>query len=71
MAQPRKSFRPLVRKDGQTNPAASRPTAWRSIAMCDAVFTLGTAAFLLDDTALRAARGARDPAPGSSIPRRA
>jgi hypothetical protein len=49
---------PFIRKDGQINPA--RFTANRNAlnAMCDAVFTLGTAAFLLDDAryAQRAAR---------------
>jgi hypothetical protein len=49
---------PFIRRDGQVNPA--RFTANRSalVSMCDAVFTLGTAAFLLDDSryAQRAAR---------------
>jgi hypothetical protein len=40
---------PFLRKDGQVNPA--RFTANRNAlgSMCDAVFTLGTAAFFLDD----------------------
>lgn len=50
--------RPYMRREGQPNP--DRFTANRTAlnAMCDAVFTLGTAAFLLDDMryAQRAAR---------------
>jgi hypothetical protein len=49
---------PYIRRDGETNP--DRFTANRAAlnSMCDAVFSLGTAAFFLDDTryAQRAAR---------------
>jgi hypothetical protein len=49
---------PYIRKDGQVNPARFLANKNALNAMCDAVFTLGTAAFLLDDTryAQRAAR---------------
>ncbi len=47
-----------IRKDGQPNPARFLANKTALNAMCDAVFTLGTAAFLLDDAryAQRAAR---------------
>jgi hypothetical protein len=49
---------PYIRKDGQVNPARFIANRNELVAMCDAVFTLGTAAFLLDDNryAQRAAR---------------
>jgi len=40
---------PYVRKDGQINPARFLANKAALNAMCDAVFTLGTAAYLLDD----------------------
>ncbi len=48
----------IIRKDGQTNPNRFNANKAALNAMCDAVFTLGTAAFLLDDPryAQRAAR---------------
>jgi len=48
-----------VRRDGQTNPDRFLANKNALNAMCDAVFTLGTAAFLLDDTRY-AQRAARD-----------
>jgi len=49
---------PYVARDGQLNPNRFQANKLALNAMCDAVFTLGTAAFLLDDTryAQRAAR---------------
>ncbi|SPF47855.1 conserved hypothetical protein [Candidatus Sulfopaludibacter sp. SbA4] len=49
---------PSVMRDGQINPNRFQANKLALNAMCDAVFTLGTAAFLLDDTryAQRAAR---------------
>ena len=49
---------PYIHRDGQVNPARFTANRNAMVAMCDAVFTLGTAAFLLDDTryAQRAAR---------------
>jgi hypothetical protein len=48
----------FIRRDGQLNPARFTANRNALVAMCDAVFTLGTAAFLLDDAryAQRAAR---------------
>jgi len=40
---------PYIRKDGQTNPARFLANKNALDAMCDAVFTLGTASFLLDE----------------------
>ncbi len=40
---------PYIRKDGQTNPARFTANRTALNAMCDAVFSLGAAAFLLDD----------------------
>jgi len=40
---------PYIRKDGQTNPARFLANKSALNSMCDAVFTLGTAAFLLDE----------------------
>jgi hypothetical protein len=48
-----------VRKDGQVNPDRFMANKNALNAMCDAVFTLGTAAFFLDDTRY-AQRAARD-----------
>ncbi len=48
-----------VRRDGQTNPDRFLANKNALNAMCDAVFTLGTAAFLLDDPRY-AQRAARD-----------
>jgi hypothetical protein len=42
---------PYIRKDGQSNPARYRANRLALAAMSDAVFTLGTAAFLLDNPA--------------------
>ena len=50
---------PFIRKDGQTNPNRFNSNKSSLNAMCDAVFTLGTAAFLLDDPRY-AQRAARD-----------
>jgi hypothetical protein len=52
---------PFVRKDGQTNPTRFMANKNAINAMADALYTLGTAAFLLDDPkyAQRAARVAR------------
>jgi hypothetical protein len=49
---------PYIRHEGQANPIRFMGNRSALDAMCDAVFTLGTAAFLLDDAryALRAAR---------------
>src|SRR5260370_11733102 len=49
---------PYVQKDGQLNPNRFQANKAALNAMCDAVFTLGASAFLLDDTryAQRAAR---------------
>src|ERR1035441_8148923 len=49
---------PYVRRDGQTNPNRFVANKNALVAMSDAVFTLGTAAYLLDDPhyAQRAAR---------------
>jgi len=49
---------PYIRKDGQPNPSRFLANKTALNAMCEAVFTLGTAAFMLDDTryAQRAAR---------------
>jgi hypothetical protein len=49
---------PFIRRDGQVNPARFNANRNSLVSMCDTVFTLGTAAFLLDDTryAQRAAR---------------
>ena len=49
---------PYVRRDGQTNPNRFVANKNALVAMADAVFTLGTAAYLLDDphAAQRAAR---------------
>jgi hypothetical protein len=49
---------PYVRRDGQTNPNRFVANKNALVAMSDAVFTLGTAAYLLDDShyAQRAAR---------------
>jgi len=41
---------PYVRKDGQTNPDRFAANKVALNSMCDAVFTLGAAAFLLDDS---------------------
>jgi hypothetical protein len=41
---------PYIRKDGQTNPERFLANKTALNSMCDAVFTLGAAAFLLDDT---------------------
>jgi len=41
---------PYVRKDGQANPDRFLANKTALNSMCDAVFTLGAAAFLLDDT---------------------
>jgi len=41
---------PYIRKDGQLNPDRFLANKAALNSMCDAVFTLGTAAFLLDDT---------------------
>jgi hypothetical protein len=41
---------PYIRKDGQTNPDRFLANKTALNSMCDAVFTLGAAAFLLDDT---------------------
>lgn len=48
----------FIRRDGQLNPARFTANRNALVAMCDAVFTLGAAAFLLDDAryAQRAAR---------------
>jgi hypothetical protein len=48
-----------VRRDGQTNPDRFLANKAALTAMCDAVFALGAAAFLLDDTRY-AQRAARD-----------
>ncbi len=40
---------PYVRRDGVTNPARFQANKTALNAMCDAVFSLGTAAYLLDD----------------------
>src|SRR5262249_35460276 len=55
---PEKPEGPYIRKDGQANPDRFLANKGALNAMCDAVFTLGAAAFLLDDTryAQRAAR---------------
>ncbi len=50
---------PYIRKDGQTNPDRFLANKTALNSMCDAVFTLGTAAFLLDDPRY-AQRAARD-----------
>jgi len=42
---------PYIRKDGQTNPARFTANRTALIAMCDAVLSLGAAAFLLDNAA--------------------
>jgi hypothetical protein len=42
---------PYLRKDGQANPARFRANRLALMAMSDAVFTLGSAAFLLDNPA--------------------
>lgn len=49
---------PFVRRDGQVNPARFTANRNALAAMCETVFTLGTAAYLLDDSryAQRAAR---------------
>src|SRR5581483_8403361 len=49
----------FVRKDGQANPDRFLANKTALNAMCDAVFTLGTAAYLLDDPRY-AQRAARD-----------
>ncbi len=56
---PTKPGGPYVRRDGQFNPARFTANKEALNAMCDAVFTLGTAAFLLDDTRY-GKRAARD-----------
>lgn len=55
---PAKPGGPFLRKDGQVNPARFNANRNALTSMCDAVFTLGTAAFLLDESryAQRAAR---------------
>jgi len=55
---PAKPGGPFIHKDGQVNPARFNANRNALTSMCDAVFTLGTAAFLLDDSryAQRAAR---------------
>jgi Alginate lyase len=50
---------PFIRKDGQTNPNRFTSNKSSLNATCDAVFTLGTAAYLLDDPRY-AQRAARD-----------
>ena len=62
---------PYVRRDGQMNPNRFMANKNALNSMCDAVFSLGTAAFLLDNPqyAQRAARVIIRP--GSSTRRRA
>jgi hypothetical protein len=50
---------PYIRKDGQTNPARFQANKTALNAMADAVFTLGTAAYFLDEPRY-ARRAARD-----------
>jgi hypothetical protein len=52
---------PYIRKDGQTNPDRFMSNKIALNAMCDTVFTLGAAAFLLDDPRYPQARQPRDP----------
>jgi hypothetical protein len=56
---PTNSAGAYIRKDGQVNPDRFMANKNALNAMCDAVFTLGTAAFLLDDSRY-AQRAARD-----------